>query len=56
MSTATYSIDPAHSRAHFSVKHMMIATVRGEFTSVAGSLTLDPSNVDSAHVDATIDA
>jgi polyisoprenoid-binding protein YceI len=29
-------IDPLHSGAHFSVRHMMISTVRGEFTGVTG--------------------
>ena len=27
----TWNIDPAHSSVEFSIKHMMIATVRGHF-------------------------
>jgi hypothetical protein len=37
-----WRIDPLHSAAHFSVRHMMISTVRGEFTGVTGSVTYDP--------------
>ena len=33
----TYSVDPAHSSVGFEVKHMGIATVRGEFRSFAGA-------------------
>ncbi len=34
--TTTWLIDPAHTAAGFSVKHMMIATVRGQFKGVTG--------------------
>ena len=30
-----WQIDPAHSAAHFSVRHLMISNVRGEFTPVS---------------------
>ena len=52
---ADWKIDPFHSGAHFSVRHMMISTVRGEFTGVNGSLTYDPKNPTHATVEATID-
>ena len=35
----TWAIDPSHSTIGFSVKHMMIATVRGRFTEFSGALT-----------------
>jgi polyisoprenoid-binding protein YceI len=38
--TGTYTVDPAHSRVGFAVKHMGIATVRGEFGAFEGSLTI----------------
>jgi polyisoprenoid-binding protein YceI len=38
--TGTWSVDPAHSKVGFAVKHMGIATVRGEFTDFAGKLEL----------------
>jgi polyisoprenoid-binding protein YceI len=52
----TWTIDPAHSLVEFSVKHMMIATVRGRFRDVAGTVILDPHDETSAAVDVTIDA
>jgi polyisoprenoid-binding protein YceI len=39
--TGTWSIDPAHSKIGFAVKHMGIATVRGEFSEFAGTLEID---------------
>jgi polyisoprenoid-binding protein YceI len=37
-----WTIDPAHSAAHFSVRHMMISNVRGEFSKLSGNVLLDP--------------
>jgi polyisoprenoid-binding protein YceI len=44
--TGTWSVDPAHSKVGFAVKHMGIATVRGEFTDFTGTLEIgeDVSN------------
>ncbi|MNX16973.1 hypothetical protein D3C86_468490 [compost metagenome] len=42
----SWSIDSAHSRVGFAIKHMMISTVRGEFTQFDGEVDLneqDPS-------------
>jgi len=36
--TGTWAVDPAHSKVGFAVKHMGIATVRGEFTQFEGTL------------------
>jgi polyisoprenoid-binding protein YceI len=55
MSQVTYQIDPAHSSAQFSVRHMMIANVRGEFTKVSGSIAFDPENPANSKADADID-
>jgi polyisoprenoid-binding protein YceI len=52
----TYEIDPAHTSVQFSVRHMMISNVRGEFTKVAGKATGDVANPAAATVEATIDA
>jgi polyisoprenoid-binding protein YceI len=38
--TGTWSVDPAHSEVGFAVKHMGIATVRGEFTEFEGTLEI----------------
>ena len=55
-STATWSIDPAHSVAEFKVKHMMIAHVKGYFSKVSGTLTLDELDLDKSRIEASIDA
>jgi polyisoprenoid-binding protein YceI len=41
MAKQTWNIDPSHSGLHFSVRHMMIAKVRGAFTQWGGQITLD---------------
>lgn len=38
--TGTWTVDPAHSKVAFAVKHMGIATVRGEFNHFAGVLEI----------------
>lgn len=53
---AVYQIDPAHSSAQFSVRHMMISNVRGEFTKITGKVTFDPGNPAASQIDAVIDA
>jgi polyisoprenoid-binding protein YceI len=52
----TWNIDPNHTAAQFSVRHMGISTVRGAFTKVSGTAQYDPSNPSKASVEATIDA
>ena len=54
--TTTWKIDPAHSHAQFKVKHMMISNVKGEFSTLTGSLTLDGDNIENSSVEAMIDA
>lgn len=39
--TSIWTIDPAHTNVEFAVRHLMIATVKGRFADVAGTLTLD---------------
>src|SRR5207247_6409092 len=38
-------IDPSHTQVNFSVKHMMVSTVRGRLGRVAGRLQLDPEKL-----------
>jgi len=52
----TWTIDPGHSAATFSVRHMIIANVKGEFAGPVGSVTFDPKDLTTLRVDATIDA
>lgn len=52
----TWLIDSSHSGAFFSVRHMMVANVRGQFNSVKGSVEFDGKDVSGLRVQATIDA
>ena len=47
-------IDAAHSNVGFSIKHLMIATVRGSFTQVHGTVTVDENDPATAEIDITI--
>lgn len=51
-----WQIDPAHSSAQFTVRHMMISNVRGEFGKITGSVQYDPADPSKTTVEATIDA
>ena len=55
-STTTWQIDPSHSEVGFSVKHLMISTVRGRFSGVQGTITIDDEDVTRSSVDVEIDA
>jgi polyisoprenoid-binding protein YceI len=55
MPAIVYDIDPTHSSAHFSVRHMMISNVKGEFTKISGTVTYDAENPGASKVEATID-
>lgn len=52
----TWNIDPVHSAAEFKVKHMMISNVKGQFTSLKGTLSFDDTDITKSRVQATIDA
>ena len=52
----TWQLDPAHSSVEFSVKHMMMTTVRGRFKSVQATLTGDRDHPEAAGVEATMSA
>jgi polyisoprenoid-binding protein YceI len=51
----SWRIDPLHSSAQFSVRHMMISTVRGQFGGVKGAALFDAKNPANSSVEATID-
>lgn len=51
-----WTIDPMHTAAHFTIKHMMISTVRGSFGKVTGTVDYDGKNLAKAKVNARIDA
>jgi polyisoprenoid-binding protein YceI len=54
--TATqWQIDPAHSAAHFSVRHMMISNVRGEFSKLSGNIILDSADLTRSTVEVSME-
>ena len=46
----TWKIDPAHSQVQFSVKHMMISTVRGHFEKFETEATINPTDITQSKV------
>jgi polyisoprenoid-binding protein YceI len=56
MTNQTWQIDPAHTQAGFSVKHLMISKVRGRFGSLSGEIRLDEANLAGSSVTVEIDA
>ncbi len=50
----TYQIDPVHSNVGFSVRHMVITTVKGNFTDFSGSIVYDDKDVTKSAVNVTI--
>ena len=50
-----WDIDTSHSRAQFSVRHLMISNVRGDLGKVTGTVNWDPKNPNTATVNATVD-
>jgi polyisoprenoid-binding protein YceI len=53
--TTTWQLDPAHSNAQFSVRHLGISNVQGEFTKLTGTVQLDDQDISKSTVNATID-
>jgi polyisoprenoid-binding protein YceI len=52
--TSTWRLDPAHSSVEFSVKHMMMTTVRGRFKEVEATLTADEEHPEGCCVEVTM--
>jgi polyisoprenoid-binding protein YceI len=51
----SYQLDGSHSVTSFAVRHMVISTVRGEFTKVSGSAVIDDADLSKSSVEASID-
>jgi polyisoprenoid-binding protein YceI len=52
----TWQIDPNHSAAQFSVRHLGVSTVRGAFMKVSGSAKYDPTDPTKDSTEVSIDA
>lgn len=46
----TWNIDNAHSEISFKIKHLMVSTVRGQFTSFEGSINLPDEDFTKAEI------
>jgi len=51
-----WNIDPTHSTAEFSVRHLMISNVRGRFGKLSGVIEYDPEGEGAVSIEASIDA
>jgi polyisoprenoid-binding protein YceI len=54
-SADTWQIDPGHSTVGFTVRHMTISSVGGQFDKFAGSITAKGNDPASVSIDVTID-
>jgi polyisoprenoid-binding protein YceI len=54
MSRTTWNFDAEHSQVEFSVRHMMFTTVRGQFTDLEGTVSLDTERPEGSSVDVTL--
>jgi polyisoprenoid-binding protein YceI len=52
---STWDIDPAHSTVEFSVRHMMVTTVKGQFQKVKGTVELDEKDATKSTVEVSIE-
>jgi polyisoprenoid-binding protein YceI len=52
----SWTIDPSHTRAVFSVRHLMIARVHGQFEKVDGTVDFNADNPTLSSADVRIDA
>lgn len=55
MATERWEIDSSHSSIHFSVRHLVIAKVRGQFARWSGALVVPDGDFTKATVEALID-
>jgi polyisoprenoid-binding protein YceI len=53
--TSTWQVDPAHSEALFSIRHLTISTVRGGFSKIKGTISFDDKDPSKSVVDVAID-
>ena len=53
--TSNWNIDPAHSTAQFTVRHLGISNVTGSFTKVTGAVALNDKDITQSQVAASID-
>ncbi|AMM95073.1 YceI family protein [Peribacillus simplex] len=55
MTNTKWTVDPTHSSIEFSVKHMMIAKVKGSFGKFEAIISANPSDLTTADIEFTVD-
>jgi polyisoprenoid-binding protein YceI len=53
--TTKWTLDASHTSVAFTVRHLMITNVRGEFQKVSGSAAYDPKHPEATQLEATIE-
>ena len=56
MTASTWDFDKTHSSINFSVRHLMVSKVRGQFHDWSGTLELDDADITKSRVAVTIQA
>jgi polyisoprenoid-binding protein YceI len=55
MTKTKWVLDPAHSSVDFSVRHMMIANVKGTFQNFTAEIEADPADLTTANIEFTVE-
>lgn len=55
MATTKWVLDPMHSEVQFKIKHLVISTVTGSFTSFQGTAQSEGDEFENAQVEFTLD-
>jgi len=50
-----WTVDPDHAHVGFSVRHMMVTTVRGTFSTYSGTFELDPADFTKSTISGQIE-
>lgn len=53
--SGVWEIDPAHSSAQFSVRHLMISNLKGEFSKITGRVNFNRADIERSSVEASVD-
>jgi polyisoprenoid-binding protein YceI len=56
LGTGTWAIDPVHSSIGFSVRHLMVSKVRGNFVNFSGAVTVAEDGTPSVSAEIAVDS
>ncbi|MDZ4264195.1 MAG: YceI family protein [Mycobacterium sp.] len=56
LATGTWTIDPVHSSVGFSVRHLVVSKVRGEFDTFSGTITVAEDGTPSVQAEIAVDS